>query len=297
MCYPRDQNDDGFFEGLGQTKWFQHIASLLSAADHIARWVSGGRGVLVHCSDGWDRTPQVCSLAELALDSYYRSAAGFARLIEKHWISFGHRFTSRCALLSLTEEESPIFIQFLDAVYQLMSQFPSAFEFNEEALLFLSDQVYSRRFGTFLFDSAHARSGADPEGLLPSVWSAMLEPNGRAVPFFANPHYSQSSHPGILRASHRMRSLRFWRGRHLRWAIETFPGPFAPPPITPDLDATGPISDDSSGDEDDDLFIVDDTGNEDNPAEDVTTEGSSRRTVEYQKVRLKCLRARPDAGS
>ena len=35
----------------------------------------GGRPVLVHCSDGWDRTAQVVSLAELLLDPYYRTVA------------------------------------------------------------------------------------------------------------------------------------------------------------------------------------------------------------------------------
>jgi len=29
--------------------------------------------VLVHCSDGWDRTSQVVALAELMLDPYYRT--------------------------------------------------------------------------------------------------------------------------------------------------------------------------------------------------------------------------------
>lgn len=33
--------------------------------------------VLVHCSDGWDRTSQVCSLGALLLDSYYRTIKGF----------------------------------------------------------------------------------------------------------------------------------------------------------------------------------------------------------------------------
>lgn len=33
--------------------------------------------VLVHCSDGWDRTSQLTSLAQLMMDYYYRTINGF----------------------------------------------------------------------------------------------------------------------------------------------------------------------------------------------------------------------------
>ena len=33
--------------------------------------------VVVHCSDGWDRTSQLTSLAMLMLDSFYRTTEGF----------------------------------------------------------------------------------------------------------------------------------------------------------------------------------------------------------------------------
>ena len=33
--------------------------------------------VVVHCSDGWDRTSQLTSLAMLLLDSHYRTLSGF----------------------------------------------------------------------------------------------------------------------------------------------------------------------------------------------------------------------------
>ena len=33
--------------------------------------------VVVHCSDGWDRTAQTCSLASIILDPYYRTIHGF----------------------------------------------------------------------------------------------------------------------------------------------------------------------------------------------------------------------------
>lgn len=36
-----------------------------------------GASVLVHCSDGWDRTAQVCSLGALLMDPYYRTIKGF----------------------------------------------------------------------------------------------------------------------------------------------------------------------------------------------------------------------------
>ena len=50
---------------------------------------------MVHCSDGWDRTAQLTSLATLFLDPYYRTLTGFQILIEKEWLSFGHKFAHR----------------------------------------------------------------------------------------------------------------------------------------------------------------------------------------------------------
>lgn len=41
-----------------------------------------GVSVLVHCSDGWDRTAQVCSVAAVLLDPYYRTLKGF--MVQNH---------------------------------------------------------------------------------------------------------------------------------------------------------------------------------------------------------------------
>jgi hypothetical protein len=52
--------------------------------------------VLVHCSDGWDRTAQICLLTEIILDPHYRTLRGFCLLIEKEFCTFGYKFQDRC---------------------------------------------------------------------------------------------------------------------------------------------------------------------------------------------------------
>lgn len=91
------------------------------------------RPVLVHCSDGWDRTPQIVALAELMLDPYYRTIEGFQTLIEREWISYGHKFSDRCGHGPSSDdpnERCPVFLQWIDCVHQLLKQFPCSFEFN-----------------------------------------------------------------------------------------------------------------------------------------------------------------------
>jgi len=56
--------------------------------------------VLIHCSDGWDRTSQLSALAQLLLDPYYRTIEGFIVLVEKDWLAFGHQFQHRTGFLN-----------------------------------------------------------------------------------------------------------------------------------------------------------------------------------------------------
>ena len=51
------------------------------------------------------------------------------------------------------KEVSPVFLQWLDVVAQLLQQFPNAFEFNEEMLVFVADHAFSGLFGTFFFNT------------------------------------------------------------------------------------------------------------------------------------------------
>lgn len=50
------------------------MSGLMKAAVTLVTAIErDARPVLVHCSDGWDRTPQIVALAELLLDPYYRT--------------------------------------------------------------------------------------------------------------------------------------------------------------------------------------------------------------------------------
>ena len=77
---------------------------------------------MVHCSDGWDRTAQLTSLSMLLLDSHYRTLRGFQVLIEKEWLSFGHKFSHRVGHgddKHNDADRSPVFLQFIDCVWQV----------------------------------------------------------------------------------------------------------------------------------------------------------------------------------
>jgi hypothetical protein len=92
------------------------------------------------------------------LDPFYRTFEGFPVLIEKEWLAFGHQFQMRCAhgqdkTQRQDQEFSPIFIQFLDCLWQILHRFGQHFEFNAKYVLTIADHVYSGRFGTFLFSS------------------------------------------------------------------------------------------------------------------------------------------------
>lgn len=84
--------------------WLRSIKLILSSVDRLTKAIIfNNANLLVHCSDGWDRTSQVCSLIQLCLDPYYRTVEGFMILVEKDWISFGHKFMERSGHLSSTE--------------------------------------------------------------------------------------------------------------------------------------------------------------------------------------------------
>ncbi|KAK3044742.1 hypothetical protein LTS18_000475, partial [Coniosporium uncinatum] len=251
-------------ELLAKSGWLKHISNLLDGSGLIARQVGIHHShVLIHCSDGWDRTSQLSALSQLCLDPYYRTIEGFIVLVEKDWLSFGHMFRHRSGFLSSekwfeienerisgtrdgqngtgagrgnaienvflsakgffsdkmlkknastdslaseadgemqglegspnrsraaikekaaaqdktvtkVKETSPVFHQFLDAVYQLQYQYPTRFEFSERFLRRLLYHLYSCQYGTFLYDCEKQRVDADVKHKTRSVWDFFL---------------------------------------------------------------------------------------------------------------------------
>lgn len=64
------------------------------------------------------------------------------------------------------KEVSPIFTQFVDCTWQLMQQFPCAFDFNERLLLEIHDHIYSCQFGNFLGTCQKDREDLRSVGIL-----------------------------------------------------------------------------------------------------------------------------------
>ena len=181
---------------LRRSGWLRHISAILDGTALIVKNVHiNSSHVLIHCSDGWDRTAQLSSLAQICLDPFYRTIRGFQILVEKDWVSFGHKFLDRCGHLSSEKffmassdtaasgtevaqaflasvqnriagqshlkEISPVFHQFLECVRQIQRQYPTRFEFNSRFLEQIHYHLYSCQFGTFLFNTERERRISD----------------------------------------------------------------------------------------------------------------------------------------
>jgi len=169
-------NIESWWKDVSASGWYDHIASILECTQKVVEELHDHESsVLIHCSDGWDRTTQVTTLTMLCMDAHYRTVDGFFTLIQKEFCSFGHPWRTRLALgEEPTSSYSPIFFQWLECVYQLMEQFPEAFEFTSHLLLTLGTEVLSNRYGNFLSDTeADNRQIVQRHTL--SCWSALAK--------------------------------------------------------------------------------------------------------------------------
>ncbi|XP_063306138.1 myotubularin-related protein 4 isoform X2 [Pelobates fuscus] len=203
-----------WLSALESTKWLQHLSVMLKAATIVANAVDReGRPVLVHCSDGWDRTPQIVSLAKILLDPYYRTLEGFQVLVETDWLDYGHKFGDRCGHHENVEdqnEQCPVFLQWLDCVHQLLHQFPCLFEFNHSFLVKLVQHTYSCLYGTFLANSPSEREMRNIYKRTCSVWSLLRTGNKN----FHNLLYMPTNELVLHPVCH-VRALQLWTAVYL----------------------------------------------------------------------------------
>ncbi|RZF47301.1 hypothetical protein LSTR_LSTR009792 [Laodelphax striatellus] len=206
-------DEAGWFQSLDGTKWLHCISGLLSAAVTVFSAVEeNAQPVVVHCSDGWDRTPQIVSLAEILLDPYYRTVKGFQVLVEREWIAFGHKFASRCGSTEDVGERSPVFLQWLDCVQNIHRQYPCAFEFSMSFLVKLAQHIYSNLFGTFLCNSISDRKSMSVDQRTYSVWKFLEQPEYRN-------HLYKPNGDRVLLPAYNVRDLVLWRELYLGYAF------------------------------------------------------------------------------
>ncbi|KAF8263066.1 protein-tyrosine phosphatase-like protein [Lactarius quietus] len=239
-------------QALRRSGWLRHQVAILEGTLIIVRNVHVNHShVLIHCSDGWDRTSQLSAVSQLCLDPYYRTTRGFQVLIEKDFISFGHRFLDRCGHLSSEKfflapveggggggadvaqalfasvqnrfvgnhhikETSPVFHQFLEAVHNIQRQFPARFEFNELLLRDLHTHLYSCQFGTFLFNSERERREGAADTV--PVWDYINSQTEKYI----NPDYDHALDDPTSRAPNADQGVLFPNPKDVRFWHELY---------------------------------------------------------------------------
>mmetsp|Transcript_11135 Transcript_11135/g.20690 ORF Transcript_11135/g.20690 Transcript_11135/m.20690 type:complete len:669 (-) Transcript_11135:1299-3305(-) len=208
--------EESFQKKVSESLWLKHIQLMLAAAVNVVEHLELGASVLVHCSDGFDRTPQLICLAKIILDPYYRSIHGFCELLESEWCGFGHKFRDRTSDLS-SQEYSPIFLQFLDATHDWLAIRGACFEFDERLLLFLAQHLHSARFGSFMFNCDKDRQEEGATKKTQSIWEFVVSNSKR----FTNPAYVEFPH--MVWPSFSPKAVHLWKRHFYRDLVHLLP--------------------------------------------------------------------------
>ncbi|XP_051954205.1 myotubularin-related protein 12-like isoform X1 [Xyrauchen texanus] len=195
--------DVKWFSSLESSGWLDFIRQCLQKAVEVVECLEkDNTNVLLTEGEGTDLCCVISSLAQIMLDPYYRTVMGFQSLVQKEWVAGCHAFMDRCNHLHQKDKEcqSPVFLLFLECVWQLAQQHSPAFQFSETYLTVLSDSVHVPIFSTFMFNSAYhmesvmkAETPTAQSGSLsfPTVWDWSVQYDNKAQNFFLNPLYTE----------------------------------------------------------------------------------------------------------
>ncbi|KAJ8391588.1 hypothetical protein AAFF_G00087290 [Aldrovandia affinis] len=157
---PFEESEEKWLSSMESCRWLEYVRAFLKQSAEVVYMLEGEQAsVILQEDEGRDLSCVVSSLVQLILDAHFRSLTGFQSLVQKEWVMAGHRFLDRCNhLKKSSKEESPLFLLFLDCVWQLMDQYPSAFQFTDTYLTVLSDSMWIPVFSTFLFNCPRQRA-------------------------------------------------------------------------------------------------------------------------------------------
>ncbi|NWT01500.1 MTMR9 protein, partial [Mionectes macconnelli] len=217
-CNDQSHNMDRWLSKLEASNWLTHVKEILTTACLAAQCIDReGASVLVHGTEGTDSTLQVTSLAQIILDPRCRTIRGFESLVVREWLQAGHPFQQRCAQSAYSNSkqkwEAPVFLLFLDCVWQILRQFPCSFEFNEQFLIMLFEHAYASQFGTFLGNNESERAKLKLPQKTMSLWSWVNRKE--ELTKFQNPIYEANSL--VIWPAVAPQSLQLWAGVFLRW--------------------------------------------------------------------------------
>nr|XP_054761888.1 myotubularin-related protein 9-like isoform X2 [Lytechinus pictus] len=219
-CMDNGCSADKWISRLTNCGWLHHVKETLTTACLVAQCVDReNSAVLVHGSEGLDASLQVTSLAQVILDLDCRTVRGFEALIEREWIQAGHPFLSRCSKSVFSQSKNkyagPVFLLFLDCVWQIFQQFPCSFEFNEKFLIMLFENAYASQFGTFLCNNENERRMARVSEKTVSLWTYINRP--QILQTFFNPLYQPNQQ--VIWPSVAPQSLALWSSLYMRWTL------------------------------------------------------------------------------
>ncbi|XP_029980045.1 myotubularin-related protein 10 isoform X2 [Sphaeramia orbicularis] len=202
---PFEESEERWLSSIENSRWLEYVRAFLKHSAEVVYHLDGkNTSVVLAEEEDRDLNCIVSSLVQLMLDPHYRSLIGFQSLVQKEWVMAGHRFLDRCNHLKKSDkEESPLFTLFLDCVWQMMNQYPAAFEFTEAYLTVLTDSMWIPLFSTFLFNSPKqrnqhladfAKNKAIPQGeeqsvYFPPVWDWSQQFSFKDQTLFNNPMY------------------------------------------------------------------------------------------------------------